>query len=66
MHTEFWVERMKGRGRFQDLGIDGKKDATIPTVREARWAPLSIWNGNKKKSPLTGNQTSVFQSAVTH
>jgi hypothetical protein len=31
MYTEIWVETMKGRGRLEDLGIDGKKDATIPT-----------------------------------
>jgi len=31
MYTEFWVEALRGRGRLEDLGIDGKKNATIPT-----------------------------------
>lgn len=31
MYTEIWFETMKRRGRLEDLSIDGKKDATIPT-----------------------------------
>jgi len=31
MCKEFCVETMKERDRLEDLGIDGKKDDTIPT-----------------------------------